>query len=126
MNEKEFVRRLVEALHLLAAPYQVQLASLPSFVPAADEIALLFDDCYSIVPELLERGAITEPQADAVRRVDAALEVMSENKSDVWSHRGMEHAPEWQAVRALASKALCMFAEAPRQPVLDWQRYDRI
>jgi len=61
---------IVNALRLAALPAQKQVAALPEFVHVPDEVALIYDDGFGLVPQLQEANAITPSQAGALRELD--------------------------------------------------------
>ena len=93
---------LIAALERLAQPSADQRAYLTELrvSPSCDELALEFADALA--------GA--QPQGDAgkwLTELDQLLESMSgAERASLWQLEALETAPEWAAVRHLASRAL--------------------
>ena len=67
---------LVESLQLLAAEADDQLAYLPDFVVATDEVAENFYDAFLLLPQLEEGGMVEGNAADVIRRVNRMFDSM--------------------------------------------------
>ncbi len=61
---------LVESLQLLAADADDQLAYLPDFVVATDEVAGNFYDAFLLLPQLEDGGMVERSAGDVIRQVD--------------------------------------------------------
>lgn len=59
-----FLEMLVDSLRLAALPADQQVAALPDFVHVPDEVALLYDDAWRLVPQIREAGLLTDDRAD--------------------------------------------------------------
>lgn len=121
-TRKEFFRRLIEALRLLSASYDVQKSSLPDFVHVPDELALIFDDCFLLIQQFIETEKINDDQITKLRAIDQTLHHMTKSRG-VWTLEGLETMPEWQEVRYLARLALDSFSKTYKSPDLYWLQY---
>jgi hypothetical protein len=102
-EERAEIKQLVEALRLLASPYDVQIEALPSWVAVADEVAFTFDDAYSLVP----RAALPRSALQILDRINDKLESMSDRQGgEIWSLDGLRDAIEWSELRSDALLAL--------------------
>lgn len=120
----EKLRRLVETLRALAIPAEAQLRLLPPFVCRADELALNFADAALFLPELMEGGQVSSPQAAPVERVSRALQGMSGARlAHLWSDGALIESPEWATIRDVACQALTSLGASVRVPSLDWLMY---
>lgn len=50
MENKNSYNILLQSLRLVASRFEIQIATLPEFVNVPDEIALIFNDAYLLVP----------------------------------------------------------------------------
>lgn len=56
MEIKLIYNNLIQVLRLVASEANVQIESFPQYVNVTDEIALLYSDIYSLVPQLVDAG----------------------------------------------------------------------
>jgi hypothetical protein len=116
----EKLRRLKEAVALLAAEPADQLGAFPPWVVRVDEVALTFDDCYGFVPELECQRLLTESQVAKLKSIDQKLAAMSgEDNSSLWTEEAIKSRKEWQWVRTSA-RAIFARADIEQMPKLDW------
>jgi hypothetical protein len=119
-NEAWKRSQLIEALRLLAAPFSVQIDVLPSWVVAADEVALTFDDAYSVAD-------LSEVPGSALRlleEIEADLTTMSQRPSEGdWTLAGLEHSSTWEALRGKALAALTELRAEYRVPAIEPDAY---
>jgi hypothetical protein len=121
-EKKIHLHMLLQALQLLAASYEQQSQSLPTFVHIPDEIALLFNDTYAFMEELLREDLIPVAAVDQLKQLDTVLDHMSEEKV-LWTLQVLETAPPWEKVRSLAASILDSFHEPRQPPDLFWVQY---
>jgi hypothetical protein len=96
---------LCSALQALAAPAEMQIARFPSFVVAADELALDFVDTLLLFRQT--SPALTPDQNARLEAVDALLSTMSgAARAPLWTPDALRTAPEWVKVRAYAQATL--------------------
>jgi threonine aldolase len=113
-SSRSRVTFLVECLEVLAAPPTDQLDHLESlgFVRGhgIDELALDYDGIASAAPDMVEKGEITEEQAEPVLRLNTFLESMSgmEN-AELWTSDALASSEAWQDVREQAQSILKLF-----------------
>jgi hypothetical protein len=111
---------LVEALKLLAAPYEDQIAALPSFVVVADELALEFDAAYSA----LEPSELPASVVPALGELDAELDRLSSaSRVDAWSLDAVQHGADWAAIRERANRILAILSIPYDRPSIDRAGY---
>jgi hypothetical protein len=111
------LERLVDALRLAALPAEQQVAVLPDFVYAPDEVIDSFGDAWVQVPWLREAGMIDDRQHEALARLDRHYEEMVEatDREPLLTLAGMEDA-RWATSRQLAAEALAAFGRTPGRP----------
>eukprot|EP00727_Mastigamoeba_balamuthi_P002454 m51a1_g12205 hypothetical protein (140) ;mRNA; r:2803-3396 len=99
------VEIVAQALYVLAATADQQLAVIPKGDHAAEEISLLFEDALLQAADV--KGAITPAQKDALNAVDTALDKMSRaDKASMWTEKALRTEAAWADVRKLASAAV--------------------
>ncbi len=100
-------KELRHSLQALAVPADVQLRLLPDFVCKADELALNFNDCYSLITAEAE---LTDRQKAALDALDAKLDEMGgAGNEHLWTEKALGIRPEWEEVRRLAVETLDAF-----------------
>ena len=122
-EERRQLAMLVEALQLLAAPYEVQVECLPPYVAVPDELALTYDDTYRLVDGIATAGLLTEHQVAQLARIDAVLSSMTDGAPEMWTNEALEHGEAWERVRALARESLSGLGVSPQHPRLDGIAY---
>ncbi|MBV8759687.1 MAG: hypothetical protein JO257_20530 [Deltaproteobacteria bacterium] len=110
------MRRLIEALRLLAAPAAVQRSVLPTHVAVADEVAMIFSD------ELVAATESTAAQPANVRRMLEALDELLNTVSQDAGAWDIDLAV-WTDVRLQARAILDALGAAVVPPTLDWLTY---
>ena len=111
---------LIEALRLLAAPFEEQVDVLPDFVGVASEIALSFDDAY----EVLDVSSLQPVLVAHLERIDSALDQMSADPhSDFWTLASLGTSPVWIGLRQEALAALQSIGLEYARPHIDQGRY---
>ena len=117
-DPRVFLRMLVDALRLEALPTDDQIAVLPDFVPAPDEIANLYHDAWVLVPQIHDAGLITDEQRNLLALLDR-LHTEMENAHDadqLWTVDGLRRDARWAEVRQLAGEALAALGFPPGPP----------
>ena len=123
-KEQQFLERLVQSVRLLAADYETQLRSFPSFVHIPDELALTYNDCFLLVDQIAKAGLLNEHQLARLKELDGALERMSEKESEeLWTLDALRKHPEWQDIRFMASELLVLLGWKKQRPNLSWITY---
>lgn len=110
----------VDGVLLLGLDVEQQLASLPDFVPLADELALTFDDGYILLPQLVEAGLVSAEAAALADELSETFDAMGgeENYEAYWTEQKVADSPEWAAIRSKARALLEMLGETLRPPGL--------
>lgn len=100
------IEALQSALADLAAPAAEQEVILRRLgdPEAVDELALAFDDANQMVPQLRERGLLTDAAVRILLELDGLLLAMS-GPSGPWSVTDLPKSEQWASVRALARSA---------------------
>jgi hypothetical protein len=99
------IPHLVEALELLAAPPEEQIAWVGNHRAHVDELALQFDDSFK--PLDIDDGPLSQDQRQAIRALDSALLRMSgPENAPLWTEEGLRTSSRWKHVRLLAARAL--------------------
>jgi hypothetical protein len=108
-------RAFLEAIAILAAPAEAQVAWLASIGTgrSADELALEFDDWYRLIPQLSELGMVSAGAAELADGVSAALSAIPKAE---WSDKSLANAPAWERVRRSAGLALVALMECSPEP----------
>ena len=123
-NEKR--RRLVESVVLLASGAAEQQQVLPEWVVRADEIALIFDECYQYVGELAQQDRLNDRQIEVLRSIGQRLEAMSgQSQAALWTDQALAADSNWQWIRQRARDALELLGTKPHTPQLDWVTFVR-
>ncbi len=100
---REIPDELIQALRLLAEPYEVQKESLPDWIVLADEVALIFTDLY----EVINKDYIPRAAQPVLKQIESRLEAMSiKGPPELWTPEGLQKAEGWQEIRRLAHSAL--------------------
>lgn len=111
--------RLIQVLKLIASPASIQISALPDFVVVADEIALMYEDVFIMIPQLKEERYIPENILDMLSNLEAQFEIMSRNKL-LWSIDSLKESKSWENVRGLAHSILRELKEEYKQPNIDF------
>lgn len=94
-----------EALELLAAPADEQLAFLARQDQHVDDLALTFEDAWVPMQPTLDTFGLSEATKGALAAVDAHLAQMARRDGD-WNESGLAKGADWVRLRALAGEAL--------------------
>lgn len=107
---------LVQALKLVALPYQDQVRSLPPHVVVADEIALTYSAAYDTCKPAIEAGSMFPKNIVMIlAEIDAMFSSMSD-RPDLWSTQALQADHNWHAQRQRAGNALELLGEDPVGP----------
>ena len=107
-----FLVRFLRAIAVLAMPWSSQrewLSSLglPGEPRFADELALEFDDGFTLLDQFVRAGWLGERVVEQLQVLDGLLNEMSgPDNADLWTLESLETSPRWEAVRASARSAL--------------------
>ena len=99
-----------------------QISLLPTFVVAADELALLFDDAFTSCQQKQIEHDLGADAASEIGEIDKLFEKMSESPS-LWDHTAIEHSPQWKRVRERAAQALRYASLELTTPDLSWVKF---
>lgn len=113
---------LIQVLRLVASEANVQIESFPQYVNVTDEIALLYSDIYSLVPQLVDAGLILPQHLAILNRIDNLFEVMS-NDETLWNLERLEDNTSWKQSRLLAFEALMELNMSYEKPNLDFVKW---
>jgi hypothetical protein len=113
---------LIESLQTLAAEYNTQKNSFPSFVCLADELALTFDDRFYSVDEYVKYSFIDSEQMAKLQIINSELERMTREKT-LWANEALRKNEDWKNIRILAKQALNALNVEQRPPDLSWITY---
>jgi hypothetical protein len=83
---------LVSALQLLALDYDLQVASLPTFVHVPDELALNFGDCFVLVPQMQRAALVDEAAVEKLNQLRGVFSEMSKTRS-LWVLEEVRSSP---------------------------------
>lgn len=115
--------RLIESIRLLAMEPDIQLSLFPNFVHKPDELALIFDDCFLFLPELIKNNLIKEDQAELIRDLDKQLSRMGVANKDIWTEESVETHTFWEEIRIQAKNVLSIINADLRKHNINWIRY---
>jgi hypothetical protein len=115
------MQRLIETLHLLANPPDVQRVALPDYVAVAEELALIFSDELATVKHIL-RPLVGDSVYEQLLALESFFDRMS-NRPEYWSVQALYDASEWATVRGAAKDILSQLGEHVRSPILNWITY---
>lgn len=122
MEVKLIYNNLIQVLRLVASEANVQIESFPQYVNVTDEIALLYSDIYSLVPQLVDAGLILSQHLAILNRIDNLFEVMS-NDETLWNLERLEDNASWKQSRLLAFEALMELNVSYEKPNLDFVKW---
>jgi hypothetical protein len=114
------IETLFDALSLLAADADRQIAALPAFVVVTDELALLYDDQVRL--HRMRAHGLPASEWAAVEALDATLLGMSSVPA-LWNNDALAQASEWAKVRAEARRILAELGRPVTVPVLPGVHY---
>lgn len=102
------IRLLREAVEALAMEAQEQLRWLSEGQMPVDELALVFDDIYIVLPKMQADGvALSDEVVELLNQLDAQLDAMSGQRNHkLWTEAALTGDPRWNAVRQAAIRAL--------------------
>ncbi|HEU5211122.1 MAG TPA: hypothetical protein VFU06_17120 [Longimicrobiales bacterium] len=99
----------------LAAPPDRQIGALPSFVIAADELVLEFDDWYKLI-QGTGKDQVSDRELAALAEIDAWIDLMDYDP-ELYTKKALYTDSRWQTLRVLAVTALETFGWDPAGPV---------
>ena len=109
---------LIQSLKLVASPHHIQIASLPDYVNVADEIALIYNDSYIMLPQIC--SIISQPNVIKMfDELNKLFEDMSKDKS-LWNNKSLEENVFWKVSRELGQLILNELNEKNTNPNLDF------
>lgn len=121
----QYYRQLVGSLQLLAADADDQLAFLPDFVVATDEVAGDFLDVFHLLWELEEGGVVERSAGDVIRQVKELLDsqrpTIPPGPVEHYAAR-LRNDDFWVRARAAAKEALLALNEQVVLPELWWEQ----
>ncbi len=93
---------LCRAVHLLALDSESQVGELVrrALSPSADELGLLFEDAFQMVPQLRDAGALTAEETALLAELNDCLDRISD-----WEVSFLD-SPSWVEARTLARRFL--------------------
>lgn len=102
------LERIIDAVKMVAEPYDVQITLFPQNFPIADEIALNFNDEVAFYADYLKKNKlITDMQYDKIIELDDKFAKMSNDKTyDYWSLEALKDCGIWEECRLLAREIL--------------------
>jgi len=119
-------RMLLQDLQTLASDAETLLRAFPPMIPAADEVALQFDDHFGFAERFVEDGLITREMLERVRAVDRILGEMSRrHDASLWTDEALRQREEWKEVRGLAREALVAMGYG-LDPPPPWERTTKV
>lgn len=117
MRTLNIYNNLAESLKLVASSYDIQIESLPDFVNVTDEIALIFNDSYIMIPQI--DRLLSSHTMRLLDDLNKLFEKMSEDKS-LWNIESLEKNDLWIKSRELGCLILKEINEKYTDPNLDF------
>ena len=106
MNIHIYIQSLKQAIAQLAAPYSIQIESVPEYVEAASDFASEFDAVKHLASQLYKGGYVSKRLLVLVFRIDSLLDSIQNDPSDLWTNEALRDAEKWEVVRRFARDAL--------------------
>ena len=123
-NTSETIKqKFIESLRLLAADYKDQIKIFPHEVNIPDEIANIFDECYSFFPFSNNEESLNSSQIMILEKLNSEIENMSDHCKKYWSMESLERGEEWMRIRQMAGNLLDSLKVEKRPPNLFWIDY---
>jgi hypothetical protein len=98
---REYLDMLVGAVQLLAADSETQIGLFPGCDLVPDELALIYDDCYSLVESIRRAGLLDEQALTGLGELHLQIERMG-FEEELWTQAALRARLEWDRVRQLA------------------------
>ena len=126
MDESEaniFKQKIIESLRLLAADYSDQKNVFPVEVNIPDEIANIYDECFSCLSLSNDDEWLNSSQLSSLEEINNVLDEMSDHCKECWSLESLKSGEEWMSARQKAGKLLDSLNVEKRPPDLFWIDY---
>ena len=114
--ENAIYKQLIQSLNLAASPASIQISSLPNFVHVPEEVALIYNDSYLMIPQLSD--TLSESVIKMLNELDLLFEKMSNNKS-LWTIECLKHDIDWENIRRLSMLILVELGESYTEPNIE-------
>jgi len=108
---------LIDSLTLLSSPADAQLQYLRHLGDriGVDELALEYDDIAAAAEDMRQSSELTAAQCDAAQRLRKYLmSISGASNWSLWTPEALYSASEWAEVRRMASEALLLLSNSPR------------
>lgn len=112
-----FLSQIIEAIKLVAAPPIDQLDAFPDFVCKPDEIALTFDEVFSLIDDT------TSISTEIYSKMKNINELFNTFRKEDWTEDAVKNSKNWQLVRQMAKDLLSMINIPYSKPNLFWISY---
>ncbi|MES0489517.1 MAG: hypothetical protein ABUK01_05950 [Leptospirales bacterium] len=116
-------QKMIESVRLLAANYTDQIKVFPQEVNIPDEIANIFDECYSSISLSDIREWLDTSQLSILKEMNSLLDQMSDHCKECWSLESLESGDKWKQARRIAKRWLESLSSELKQPDLFWINY---
>jgi len=117
METKKIYNNLIQSLKLIASPHHIQISCFPDYVNVTDEIALIYNESYIMLPQI---SSIMSPHiVKLLDELDELFEEMSRDKA-LWNINNLERNFYWTKSRDLGSRILVELKEKYTKPNLDF------
>ena len=113
----ERYRIFLEALRLIAAPYDLQRVSVPDYVPLVDDIIDTFQNGFFVLPGPIREGYISKGAVADLITLYSQIDVVSQD-SNLCTDEALRGHECWTSIRKLANKVLDEINEGNRNPNL--------
>jgi len=108
---------LVEAVKLLAAPFDLQRKEIPEYAPLAYELITTFQDDFFLLSGLIRENRVSNDATAELIFLYQKVEVINRNES-LFTDDAVQNSAEWAAVRDLANRVLEILNEHNTNPNL--------
>lgn len=109
----------LQSLRLVGSSSKVQISKFPNFVNVPDEIALVYNDAYLLIPQLLDQNLISIEALNILKKLNELFDKMSKDYS-LWALDKLENDENWKLSRELAHSALEALGESYDNPDLNF------
>ena len=110
---------LIQSIMLVASSYQIQTNTLPTYVNVADEICLIYNDAYLMIPQIKDKSLISSKAMSMLKELNKLFDEMSDDKM-LWTLEKLKEDNNWEKTRKLSHEILKELNEPYKRPNLDF------
>lgn len=120
MKTEDVYNNLIQSLRLVSSPPNIQVEVLPDFVNVPDEIALIYNESYIMVPQV--NDVISPYALKILDDLDKLFEEMSKVQS-LWNIESLKNDDSWKKSRELGHLILNELNETYTKPNLNFIKW---